>query len=102
RPATVDAALAATAVEVVPPESMALATTVLFEVSTNCTVPVGVPAPGAAGATTPVRINWPEARVNETAVLVEAGKTVTVTVPADEDQVPSPLYLAVMVCVPTA
>jgi hypothetical protein len=39
---------------------------------------------------------------SETEPLVEAGETVTAAAPLDAFQVPSPLYCALMVSVPTA
>jgi hypothetical protein len=63
----------------------------LFEVSTNRTVPVGTPAPGATGATTALRTNWPAVTANETAALLEAGKTVKLIELTEEGHVASPL-----------
>src|SRR5262249_2974237 len=99
-PIAVDAALAATLAEPFPPESVALPTTVLVEVSTNCTLPVGVPLAGAAADTTPVSVSCPATNINAPAVVVEACCTVTVTCPFAADHVASPLYCAVIVCVP--
>jgi hypothetical protein len=86
----------------VPPESVALATTMFFATSTNCTLPVGVPVPGATADTLAVSVNWPETTAIETALLDIDRETVTVNALLVMLQVASPLYRAVMVCVPAA
>jgi hypothetical protein len=72
----------------------------------NCTVPVGVPAPGAAARTVAVKVTpCPDVdglAEELTCVLAFALPTVAVWEPLLPVKVPSPLYVAVMVCAPTA
>jgi hypothetical protein len=83
-----------------PLESVAVATMAFFAISTNCTPPVGVPAPGATAATLARSVTWPEAIAMETALLEAARETVTVNVLVVTLQVASPLYRTVIACVP--
>ncbi|MCR8574823.1 hypothetical protein NE399_11920, partial [Streptomyces sp. Isolate_219] len=73
-------------------------------VATKVTVPVGVPAPGATGATVAEKVTdsptTDGSGVVLTAVVVNAGFTVWVSVPLDVVKLESPLYVAVTVCVP--
>src|ERR1700722_17402099 len=84
----------------VPPERAAVATVAFFATSTNCTLPVGVPAPGATAVTLAVSVSRPETTAIEIAVLEVSGETVMVKVPAAELQFASPLYRTLIVCVP--
>ncbi|MGW3275432.1 hypothetical protein ACWDFH_28785 [Streptomyces kronopolitis] len=64
-------------------------------VATKVTVPVGVPAPGATGAT--VAVNVTDSPTTDgsgdelTVVVVDAGPTVWVSVPVEVLKLPSPL-----------
>src|SRR5262249_39107537 len=92
-------ALAATVAEPFPPESVALPTTALLDVSTNCTLPVGVPLDVVA-ATVVVSVSCPAANVNAADVVVGTCCTVTVTCALAPAHVASPLSCAVIACVP--
>jgi hypothetical protein len=91
-PSTADTALAATCAVAVPPERLAPATTALpLEVSTNCTVPVGVPVPGS-GATVEVSTGCPEFIATDTDVVVAAREMVNSIWWLAGGQVESPVY----------
>ncbi|GAA5610950.1 hypothetical protein Spla01_02097 [Streptomyces platensis] len=81
---------------VVPPLRVPVSVTVVTpSVATNVTVPVGVPAPGATGATVAVKVTGSPTTDGsgdeETAVVVSARVTVWVSVPTDEVKLASPL-----------
>ncbi len=92
---------------VVPPTSVPVRDTVVTPlVATKVIVPVGVPAPGATGATVAVKLtDCPTTDGSGevvTVVVVAAGRTVWVSVPLEPAKLASPLYVAVTVCVPAA
>ena len=76
-PATAEARLGETVADAFPLDRTAEATIVLFDVSTNCTLPVGVAPPGETGATRLVRASWPETAVRETEALAKAAEALT-------------------------
>ena len=84
---------------VLPPVRVAVASTACVTVSTNCTLPVGVPSPGGMATTTAVHSELKLVRMT----LLPARLTVRVTA-ADvaAGQLESPAHEAVMECVPTA
>ncbi|GAO05930.1 hypothetical protein TPA0598_01_03000 [Streptomyces lydicamycinicus] len=81
---------------VVPPMRVPVSATVVTpSVATNVTVPVGVPAPGATGATVAVKVTGSPTTDGsgdeETVVVVSARVTVCVSVPLDPMKLGSPL-----------
>jgi hypothetical protein len=83
----------------IPPVRLAVASTACVTVSTNCTLPVGVPSPGGSAVTTAVHSELKLIRKT----LLAARVTVRVTA-ADvaAGQLESPAHEAVMECAPTA